>query len=111
MNIYIYMYTYTGSEFAGDRVLEARMGKLLSIHLRIIRTDLPLSSLEQVPSIRFSAVKGQPKDQEAVSALLTGRTPRLARIVKPDKSGQGLAPREVAGDSSLKGMYPPPLLT
>ena len=85
--------------------MEARMGKLLAIEMRIIRTDLPLSSLEQVPSIHFSAVNGQPEDQEGVSKLLTGRTPRLARIVKPDRKTPGLAPREDAGDSSLRGEF------
>jgi len=92
-----------GSE--SDRVLQASMGKLLAIEMRIRRTDNPLSSLETVPTIRFSAVNGQPEEQEGVAALLTGRTPTLARIVQPNRRDLGLAPREDAGDSSLKGEF------
>ena len=90
---------------APDAPVQATMGKMLEIPLRVQRTDAPLSSTEVVPTIRFSEENGKPADSHGVSDLLTGRTPRLAQVVQPDGITQGLAPRVIAGDSSLRGEF------
>jgi len=92
-----------GSE--SDKVLDATMGKLLAIEMRLRRTDQPLFASETVPSIRFSAENGRPEDEPGVADLLTKRTPTVARIVQPNRRELGLAPREDAGDSSLRGEF------
>ena len=90
---------------APDAPVQATMGKMLEIPLRVQRTDAPLSSAEVVPTIRFSEENGKPADSHGVSDLLTGRTPRLAQVVQLDGVTQGLAPRVIAGDSSLRGEF------
>ena len=97
--------------FEPDKVLHATMGKLLAIEMSVFRADFPVTSQvvpatpEMVPAIRFSAVNGEPKDAPEVANLLTGRTRTVARIVQPNRKDAGLAAREDAGDSSLRGEF------
>jgi len=98
-------------EIDASSVLHATMGKMLAIKLRVDRADLPVTSQvvprtpASVPSIRFSAVNGEPKDAPGVADLLTGRTRTVARIVQPNRIDPGLGPREDAGDSSISGEF------
>jgi hypothetical protein len=86
-------------------VFHATMGKMLAIEMRLRRVDHPISTSEIVPSIRFSAVNGEPKDAPGVADLLTGRTRTVARIVQPNRIDPGLGPRQDAGDSSISGEF------
>ena len=91
---------------AKDKVYQAYMGLELEIGLKFKRTDLPLTTRETIPTVRFG-MKGdtstKPTDPSRVLDLLTDRTTTGSRITGVDKMGTGLSAVTTASDSSAFG--------
>jgi len=91
---------------AKDKVYQAYMGLELEIGLKFKRTDLPLTTRETIPTVRFG-MKGdtstKPTDPSRVLDLLTDRTTTGSRITGVDKMGTGLSAVTTASDASAYG--------